>query len=66
VNTDLGRLLASAERQAVIDEATERVRHDRTAVFADPIVADWLGRRYRNLFLIESEGEPGAWAVRCG
>lgn len=60
MNTDLGRLLAQAEFQAVIDEVAARVRQDSAEAFADPLVADWLGRRYRNIFLTECEGDPRA------
>lgn len=60
MSADLGRLIANADHAAVIDEVAARVRADAVAAFSDPIVQDWLGRRYRNLFLTECEGDPRA------
>lgn len=44
----------------MIEGVADLVRADPVAAFSDPIVQDWLGRRYRNLFLTECEGDPRA------
>lgn len=67
MSADIGTLIANADYQTVIDEVAARVRHDAAAAFADPIIQEWLGRRYRNIFLTECEGDPRAMrAARVG
>ncbi len=67
MSSDIGAMLASADYSAVVEEVRRRVRQDATAALSDPIVQDWLGRRYRNIFLTECEGDPRAMrAARVG
>lgn len=60
MSTDVGQLLARQDYPAVIDTVASMVRDDPVAAFSDPIVQEWLGQRYRNLFLTECEGDPRA------
>ncbi len=46
--------LAREDYDTVITEVRAAVKADPMAAMADPVIADWMGRRYRNIFIEEA------------
>ena len=46
--------LADEDYLTVIGEVRAAIAADPVAAIQDPIIHDWLGRRYRNLFVQEA------------
>ena len=44
----------------VIKLVREAVAENPIAALSDPVICDWLGRRYRNIFLTEASEDPSA------
>ena len=52
--TPLHEALAAEDYPTVIDQARAAIAADPTAAMADPIMQDWIARRYRNIFVDEA------------
>ncbi len=52
--------LVKADYPTVIKLVRAEIAKDPVAVLSDPRIQDWLGRRYRNLFLNEAEKDESA------
>ena len=64
--TEASFAIQLAITQGAYDEVIARVRDfltaDRVAAMADPVVAEWIAQRYRNIFLDEATASPDALA----
>ncbi len=56
VNTDtaIAASLVAQDFEAVIEQVRDAVADHPAKALASPVIKDWLGRRYRNLFLAEA------------
>lgn len=56
----LQNALKKEDYDTAISEARSAIAADATAAVADPVMQDWLGRRFRNIFMTEAEADPEA------
>lgn len=52
--------LASEDFETVIAEVKSAMATDSVAAMADPVISDWMGRRFRNIFIAEASANPEA------
>lgn len=52
--------VAAEDYQSAIDQVRAAMDADRVAAMADPVIRDWIGRRYRNIFIDEAAVNPAA------
>lgn len=52
--------LANEDYETVITEVKSAMATDAVAAMADPVIRDWMGRRYRNIFITEAAANPEA------
>lgn len=57
---DITHALARKDYPLVIELVREAMTDDPVAALNDPVINEWLGRRYRNIFLHEAVANPRA------
>lgn len=57
---EIAAALVRADYRAVIHDVRRAVSQDSTRALSDPVIQQWLGRRYRDLFLAEAEKDESA------
>ena len=57
---DITHALARKDYPMVIELVREAMTDDPVAALNDPVINEWLGRRYRNIFLHEAVANPRA------
>lgn len=58
--TSIASALANEDYESVIEQVRSAMTADPNAAMADPVIRDWLGRRFRNIFIGEAVDDEEA------